>query len=179
MRSSKRLTIRFRRYDLPVRGGSVFLRRQVSDVRPQADDLTANAKQASYKPLFGIGDKDADQLVGVARYGELTVAPGGSSAMVSYPAEEQMYFIEEGRGDSVVWRREGARQEERLPLPACRRQARSGELIGRAAQSDRDGVQDSRGHEGGADAQTDAGERRRCAHFRCLAVTVPPRSSSC
>ena len=55
-----------------------------------------NAKAASYKPLFGIGDPDADQLKGVARYGELTVAPGGTTAMVSYPAEEQMYFVEEG-----------------------------------------------------------------------------------
>jgi mannose-6-phosphate isomerase-like protein (cupin superfamily) len=39
-----------------------------------------------------------DQLKGVARYGELTVGPGGTSALVSYPAEEQMYFVEEGSG---------------------------------------------------------------------------------
>jgi mannose-6-phosphate isomerase-like protein (cupin superfamily) len=76
----------------------IYLRRQVAEVSAQPDELTANARQASYKPLFGIGDKDAGQLQGVARYGELTVAPGGSSAMVSYPAEEQMYYIEEGRG---------------------------------------------------------------------------------
>ena len=74
----------------------IFLRRQVADAKPQPDDLTANAKQASYKPLFGMGDKDVDQLKAVARYGELTVAPGGATAMVSYPAEEQMYFIEDG-----------------------------------------------------------------------------------
>ena len=74
----------------------IFLRRQVADVKPQPDDLTANAKQVSYKPLFGNGDKDVDQLKGVARYGELTVAPGGATATVSYPAEEQMYFIEDG-----------------------------------------------------------------------------------
>ncbi len=79
-------------------GEPIFLRRQVADVRPQPDDLTANAKGASYRPLFGIGDKDVDQLKGVARYGELTVAPGGASAVVSYPAEEQMYFVEEGTG---------------------------------------------------------------------------------
>src|ERR1019366_4285023 len=48
----------------------IFLRRQASDVLPQPDDLTANAKQASYRPLFGIGDPDAGQLQGVARYGE-------------------------------------------------------------------------------------------------------------
>jgi len=39
-----------------------------------------------------------DQLKGVARYGELTVGSGGTSAVVSYPAEEQIYFVEEGSG---------------------------------------------------------------------------------
>src|ERR1035437_4038184 len=78
---------------------AIFLRRQVSDVKPQPDDLTAaGAKAASYKTLFGIGDQDVDQLKGVARYGELTVGPGGTSAIVSYPAEEQIYFVEEGSG---------------------------------------------------------------------------------
>jgi mannose-6-phosphate isomerase-like protein (cupin superfamily) len=77
----------------------IFLERQISKVAPHADDLTAaGAKAASYKPLFGIGDIDVDQLKGVARYGELTVEPGGASAVVSYPAEEQIYFIEEGAG---------------------------------------------------------------------------------
>jgi mannose-6-phosphate isomerase-like protein (cupin superfamily) len=77
----------------------IFLQRQVQNVQPKPDDLTAaSAKAASYKPLFGIGDRDADQLKGVARYGELTVGPGGTSAIVSYPAEEQIYFVEEGRG---------------------------------------------------------------------------------
>jgi len=99
MRKFKRLTVAlFAVSTCLVAADPIFLRRQVSDVQSKPDDLTANAKQASYKPLFGIGDRDADQLQGVARYGELTVAPGGTSAMVSYPAEEQLYFIEEGRG---------------------------------------------------------------------------------
>jgi mannose-6-phosphate isomerase-like protein (cupin superfamily) len=98
MRSLKRLAIVFAASTCLFGADPIFLRRQVSDVRPQPDDLTANAKQASYKPLFGIGDKDADQLQAVARYGELTVAPGGSSAVVSYPAEEQMYFVADGLG---------------------------------------------------------------------------------
>jgi mannose-6-phosphate isomerase-like protein (cupin superfamily) len=75
-----------------------FLRRSVSDIHPQPDDLTADAKAASYKPIFGVGDNDAGKLMGVARYGELTVGPGGASAMVSYPAEEQIYYILEGSG---------------------------------------------------------------------------------
>lgn len=77
----------------------IFMRRQVSDVQPKPDDLTAaGSKAATYKPLFGIGDEDVEQLKSLARYGELTVAPSGNTAMVSYPAEEQMYFIEEGSG---------------------------------------------------------------------------------
>jgi mannose-6-phosphate isomerase-like protein (cupin superfamily) len=76
-----------------------LLRRQVSDAKPRPDDLSAaGSKGASYKPLFGMGDRDADQLKGVARYGELTVRSGGTSAIVRYPAEEQIYFIEEGAG---------------------------------------------------------------------------------
>lgn len=98
MRSFKRLTVVFFAASTCLFAADpVFLRRQVSDVRPQADDLTANAKLASYKPLFGAGDKDADHLQGVARYGELTVSSGGTSAVVTYPAEEQIYFVEEGR----------------------------------------------------------------------------------
>jgi mannose-6-phosphate isomerase-like protein (cupin superfamily) len=77
----------------------IFLRRQLQDVQPKPDDLTAEgSKTASYKPLFGMGDADASQLKGVARYGEVTVGPNGTTTMVSYPAEEQLYFVEEGSG---------------------------------------------------------------------------------
>lgn len=83
-----------------------WMRRYTPDVKPRSDDLTASAKSASYKPFFGVGDvekwrtgdSDAKFPRGIARYGELTVEPGGSSAMVSYPAEEQIYFVLEGNG---------------------------------------------------------------------------------
>ena len=78
-----------------------FLRRRLSDVQPQSDDLTSNARGASYKPLFGSGYAQASQLKSVARYGELTIEPGGASATVSYRGEEQIYFILEGRGTVV------------------------------------------------------------------------------
>ncbi len=74
-----------------------FLRRYLPEVPPAACDLTANSTGASYRPAFGAGDAQASQLKGIARYGELTVAPRGASAVVSYPAEEQIYFILEGR----------------------------------------------------------------------------------
>lgn len=75
-----------------------FLRRYLPDAQPVPDELTANSKGASYQPAFGSGDAQANQLKGVARYGELTVAPGGSSATVSYPAEEQIYYVLDGNG---------------------------------------------------------------------------------
>lgn len=75
-----------------------FLRRYIPDIQPQPDDLTAASKGAVYRPAFGVGDPQAKQLKGPARYGELTVNADGTSAMVSYPAEEQIYYILEGEG---------------------------------------------------------------------------------
>jgi mannose-6-phosphate isomerase-like protein (cupin superfamily) len=51
-----------------------------------------------YKPVFGIGDSGAGILKGIARFGEMSVDPGGNSAMVTYPNEEQVYVVLEGEG---------------------------------------------------------------------------------
>lgn len=75
-----------------------FLRRSLRDIQPQPDELTVGARGASYRAAFGVGDSQAKQLKGIARYGELTVAADGACAMVSYPAEEQIYYILEGNG---------------------------------------------------------------------------------
>lgn len=75
-----------------------FLMRRVGSVAPKPDDLTKEATGVAYRPLFGAGDADARHLKSVARYGELTVDPGGASAQVTYPAEEQLYFILAGGG---------------------------------------------------------------------------------
>lgn len=74
-----------------------FLRRSVSAIAPKPDDLTgAGAQRAAYRPIFGVGDPDARHLKGIVRYGELTVDPGGTSARVEYPAEEQIYYVLSG-----------------------------------------------------------------------------------
>lgn len=73
-----------------------FLRRRISDVAPKAVDLSTNS--AHYRPVFGAGDSDEKQLKSVARYGELTVDPNGKSEVVSYPAEEQIYYVLDGNG---------------------------------------------------------------------------------
>ncbi|MGJ5818075.1 cupin domain-containing protein [Paludibaculum fermentans] len=75
-----------------------FLRRSIAAAPVQPDDLTAGAKGAAYRPLFGMGDPQARYLKSIARYGELTVEPAGQSALVSYPAEEQVYFVLSGTG---------------------------------------------------------------------------------
>ena len=96
-----------------------FLRRFIPDVQPQADDLTAAGKGASYRPVFGIGDPQAKQLKGIARYGELTVAADGASALVSYPAEEQIYYILQGTGTLLYEdQKVPVRKDDFMYLPA-------------------------------------------------------------
>ncbi len=74
----------------------LFLLRYVPSLRPQESDLTTES--AEYKAVFGTGDSDSEKLHGVVRFGELTVMPGGASAIEEYPDEEQIYFIHEGAG---------------------------------------------------------------------------------
>lgn len=73
-----------------------FLRKSLADVKPQASDVTTAT--CRYRPVFGAGDAEARNLRGIARFGELTVDAGGACAPVSYPAEEQVYFILDGAG---------------------------------------------------------------------------------
>jgi mannose-6-phosphate isomerase-like protein (cupin superfamily) len=74
----------------------LFMRRSVSDVKERADDLSAD--KVHYRPIFGIGDADASVMKGVARYGDVTVDPGGTTKIVSYEREEQAYFVVAGSG---------------------------------------------------------------------------------
>lgn len=73
-----------------------FLRRSLREAREAAADVATPT--CRYRPLFGEGDADADALRGVARFGEMTVLPGGASALVAYEREEQVYVVVEGEG---------------------------------------------------------------------------------
>jgi mannose-6-phosphate isomerase-like protein (cupin superfamily) len=68
----------------------------VPDLESRPSDLTTPT--CRYKPIFGEGDSDASVPRGIVRFGEMTVAPGGASASVSYPSEEQVYVVLEGTG---------------------------------------------------------------------------------
>ena len=73
-----------------------FLRRAIGQVQPKPADISTGSCQ--YKPLFGAGDPDASIARGVARFGEVAIAPGGSCKAVTYAAEEQVYVVMEGSG---------------------------------------------------------------------------------
>ena len=118
MRLARWIAIGFAAASVALAADPTFLRRYLPDVPPVADDLTANSAGASYRPAFGAGDPQAGQLKGIARYGELTVAPGGASAIVSYPAEEQIYFVLDGNGTLVYGdQRAPVKKNDYLYLP--------------------------------------------------------------
>lgn len=73
-----------------------WLHRYVPNVSERRVDLTTLT--CHYKPIFGSGDRQADALVSVARFGEVTVDPNGQCKPVSYPREEQIYVILKGKG---------------------------------------------------------------------------------
>jgi mannose-6-phosphate isomerase-like protein (cupin superfamily) len=73
-----------------------WLHRSVTEVKQQPSDLTTST--CRYRPVFGAGDSESRIPRGIVRYGELTVDPKGASGIVSYPGEEQIYFVLEGDG---------------------------------------------------------------------------------
>jgi mannose-6-phosphate isomerase-like protein (cupin superfamily) len=75
----------------------MFLKRTLSDVLVKESDISS--KSAHYKPVFGNGDSNTQVVKGVARYGYLSIDSGGSSNIVTYDNEEQIYFILEGTGN--------------------------------------------------------------------------------
>jgi mannose-6-phosphate isomerase-like protein (cupin superfamily) len=73
-----------------------YLHRFVPELKERTVDLTTPT--GHYKPIFGEGDQEARVLRGIARFGELVVDPGGTSAPVEYAAEEQVYVVLQGAG---------------------------------------------------------------------------------
>lgn len=73
-----------------------FLRVDLQAVHERKADITTDT--CHYKPLFGYAADNPLAPVGVARYGEATVDPGGSCSVVSYSNEEQIYVALHGAG---------------------------------------------------------------------------------
>ena len=73
-----------------------WLRRDLSAAREYKTDLTTNS--CRYTPLFGEGDAESRYPLSVARFGELTIVPGGECRAVSYPRQEELFFVRAGSG---------------------------------------------------------------------------------
>jgi quercetin dioxygenase-like cupin family protein len=71
-----------------------FLYRHLPTVAAKQADITTST--CSYKPVFGAGDGETSIVHSVARFGEVTISPGGTCAMVEYPLEEQVYVVTGG-----------------------------------------------------------------------------------
>jgi quercetin dioxygenase-like cupin family protein len=75
---------------------ATWLHRYVPHIPEKAVDIST--RSCHYKPIFGVGDSATSSVRSVARYGEVTVDPNGSCKGVSYPREEQIYYILDGEG---------------------------------------------------------------------------------
>ncbi|MCZ6672219.1 MAG: cupin domain-containing protein [Verrucomicrobia bacterium] len=76
----------------------LYLSRYVPNLKYGDADLTKDTSTATYKPIFGEGDKDEKHLNAITRMGELTVEPGGASAVVTRPKEEYVLYVTAGKG---------------------------------------------------------------------------------
>jgi mannose-6-phosphate isomerase-like protein (cupin superfamily) len=97
----------------------LYLSRYVPNLNYQDADLTKDTKTATYKAIFGEGDKDDAHLNAITRMGELTVQPGGASAIVKRSNEEYVLYVTSGKG-TLIYGREKAplRTNDFLYVPA-------------------------------------------------------------
>ncbi|MDA0205467.1 MAG: cupin domain-containing protein [Acidobacteria bacterium] len=76
-----------------------YLYRNIGEAKfAESDETTPTCR---YRPLFGAADSEPAIVRGVARFGELTIAPGGKCKVVSYAAEEQIYYVLAGQGAAM------------------------------------------------------------------------------
>jgi mannose-6-phosphate isomerase-like protein (cupin superfamily) len=73
-----------------------YLKRSAEMITEVQTEVTSQT--ARYKPLFGIGDKDAVYLKGIQRFGLLTVDPDGHSKSSELRNEELVCYVLDGIG---------------------------------------------------------------------------------
>src|SRR5215467_1855983 len=73
-----------------------WLHRNVSTLREHQTDLSSSS--CHYTAIFGEGDAESRFPLSIARFGKLTVDPHGTCKEVVYPRQEELYFVQEGRG---------------------------------------------------------------------------------
>lgn len=73
-----------------------WLHRDVANLSEHATDLSSNS--CHYTPIFGEGDAEPQLPQAVARFGKLTVDPHGTCQTISYPLQEELYLVRDGKG---------------------------------------------------------------------------------
>ncbi len=105
--------------NLTAQGQQLYLSRFVPNLKYSDSDLTKDTDAATYKAIFGEGDKDGHRLNSISRIGELTVQPDGASAIVSRPNEEYVLYVTEGNGTLIYGPEEAAlKKNDFLYIPA-------------------------------------------------------------
>jgi mannose-6-phosphate isomerase-like protein (cupin superfamily) len=97
----------------------LYLSRYVPNLKYGDADLTKDTETATYKPIFGEGDKDEGHLNAITRMGELTVQAGGASAIVKRPNEEYVLYVTSGKGTLIYGHEEAPlKANDFLYIPA-------------------------------------------------------------
>jgi mannose-6-phosphate isomerase-like protein (cupin superfamily) len=105
--------------NLTAQEQQLYLSRFVPNLKYSEVDLTSEGDSATYKAIFGEGDKDGHHLNSISRIGELTVHPNGTSAVVSRPNEEYVLYVTEGEGMLIYGPEEAPlKKDDFLYIPA-------------------------------------------------------------
>jgi mannose-6-phosphate isomerase-like protein (cupin superfamily) len=75
---------------------ATWLHRYVPQLNETKADLSSTT--CHYKPIFGAGDTDHQNLRSVSRFGEVAVDAHGNCQSVLYEREEEIYFVLQGTG---------------------------------------------------------------------------------
>jgi mannose-6-phosphate isomerase-like protein (cupin superfamily) len=101
-----------------------FLHRYAQAAREEPSDISTAT--CHYHPAFGAGDSQANVPRSVARFGEITLDHAGSCEPVTYPAEEQVYLVLDGKGSIAYGEQQvPVRKDDYLYLPPSVRHAAS------------------------------------------------------
>lgn len=73
-----------------------WLHRYVPNLSEKHSDLSSSS--CHYKPIFGAGDENKQNLRSVARFAEVTIDAGGDCQQIQYEREEEIDFVLEGSG---------------------------------------------------------------------------------
>ncbi len=83
-------------YSAPRQISPTWLHRYLPSI--PVKDVDIGTASCHYKPIIGEGDSEARVPRSMARVGEVTIDPHGDCKEVSYPGEEQIYYILSGDG---------------------------------------------------------------------------------